>query len=199
MFGTSTKLCLFGGNFNCLVVQLLCKPDTVTYAAHAAVRLHWELRKADERGHVSPAEMQQMVQAAAKGEAARAIAQRMDRDDHTVAKWTKQWGATQSFESPSRGNSGRKRTATDPATVAAVVSAVTAVPIDQHRPSAPTLKRMLKLRCSVQSVRNALRRGGLVSRSKREAPLLGSEDKVRRLRWARRIAASVDQLASDCV
>ncbi len=152
-----------------------------------AVRLQWQLRQNGEKGQMTAKEKARVAEAAENKEHVNTVAKELDRSWATVDKWMKNWTNTGSFDSPTRKNSGRPKTATAPAVVAAVVAEMTAPGDDQYVPSAAAVKRKLKLPYSVRSVTNAAKRGGLVCIAKSERPFLSKADRVRRMRWARKM------------
>ncbi len=156
----------------------------------AAIRLLWELRRKGQKGQVGSVEKAAIVGAVGKGPVTKALCRSLGRDMKTVKLAVNTWNTTDTLDSPNRHSGGRPKTATATPIVTSVKKA-----IQQHGTYAPTaagVKRLLKLPFTEQSVRNAAKAGGLVSRVCVEKPFLTQANQLRRMRWARSMRSGID-------
>ena len=149
--------------------------------------LHRARRAAGERGQMTRADKVRLIEAFQRLGNEYAAAMEVKVHHLTGKKWIRIWQATGGFDSPGRGNSGRRRTATAPAVVRQVVAEMTAPAEGEYVPSSPDVRRKLKLPFSTRSVQRAAIRGGLESHPTQAQPFLTAAQQQRRKTWAGQI------------
>ena len=90
------------------------------------LKLHRARRAAGDRGRMSAANKEQVVKAYMRLQSVRGAAKEQGVHYNTAKKWIDIWQRFGTFESPTRSNSGRPKTATQPSVVRQVVAEMAA-------------------------------------------------------------------------
>ena len=148
------------------------------------VALHFAARRIKGNRQMTSAGVAAVIAAFAELGTIAAAAKRCKVDWHTADKWITNWQRTGSLASPTRGRSGRPKTATSPHVVKRVRQALLRPGPGEYVPSAAAVKRKLKLPYSERSVRRAAREGGLVCVPKKKRTFLSMKNRMDRWHWA---------------